>query len=163
MRTIRPFLLAILIAAALPAHAAQDYVDIEKRLTPEQIKATGLDRLSGPQLELLNTLLRDDQRAAVETAVEASRDESERRVLGTWFGSKGVEPIASTARGEMRGWSRGTVFTLENGQRWRVVEGDYYAGKPFTDPKVLITPGKISGWYLKVEGHNPQAKVQRID
>lgn len=159
MRPHRSLLLALLFAIALPAYAAREYTDIEKRLTAEQMKATGLDQLSTAQLELLNSLLRDDQKAVVA----ATREESETRVLGTWFGKDGIEPISSTVKGDLRGWSRGTVFNLENGQRWRVIEGDYYIGKPIGNAKVLVTPGKISGWYLQVEGHNPRPKVQRID
>lgn len=157
--TLRLALAALLLATIASAQAAREYVDIEKRLTAEQLKATGLDQLSSEQLNLLNSLLRDNQKAVVE----ATRDESEKRVLGTWFGKGGVEPVASTIKGDLRGWSKGTVFTLENGERWRVTEGEYYVGKSLAGRKVLVTPGKISGWYLQVEGHNPQPKVQRLD
>lgn len=160
MRMLAPLSLALVLACtALPALAAREYVAIQKRLTPEQMKATGLDQLTQAQLDLLDSLLREEQK----TVVEATRKESETRVLGTWFGKDGMEPISSSVKGDLRGWSRGTVFTLENGQRWRVTEGDYYMGKPVSNPKVLIAPGKISGWYLQVEGHNPRPKVQRVD
>lgn len=153
------FITAILLALAGNAHAESGYVDIEKRLTAEQLKATGLDQLSSEQLRLLNSLLDDEQ----QSVVKAAKAESEKRVLGTWFGREGAEPIASTLTEDFRGWSPGTFFNLENGQRWRVIEGKYYVGKPSQGTKVLLTPGKISGWYMQVEGHNPRAKVQRVD
>lgn len=159
MRLMLSVVLATALLAAAPARAAREYVDIEKRLTAEQMKATGLDQLSTEQLTLLNNLLRENQKAVVE----AAREESETRVLGTWFGKGGIDPVSSTVAGDLRGWSKGTVLTLANGQRWRVIDGEYFAGKPISNAKVLITPGKISGWYLQVEGHNPRPKVQRID
>lgn len=150
---------AVMLTCAGNAHAEPGYVDIEKRLTTEQLKATGLDQLSSEQLRLLNSLLSEEQ----QNVVKAAKADSEKRVLGTWFGREGADPVASTLKGDFRGWSVGTIFNLENGQQWRVIEGSYYAPKRTQAPEVLVTPGKISGWYMQVKGHNPQAKVQRID
>lgn len=159
MRIFLPLALAVaLLMHTAAAHAERNYVAIEKRLTPEQFKATGLDQLSSEQLELLNSLLSEEQK----TVVQATKAESVGRKSGGLFGGGG-EPINTTLKGEFKGWSKGTTFTLENGQRWRVVEGDYYVGKAVPAPKVQVTPGKISGWYLRVDGHNPSAKVQRLD
>lgn len=152
------FLIAILLAPAGSAWAGGDYVDIEKRLTAAQLQATGLDQLSTEQLRLLNALLSDEQ----QSVVKAAKAESEKRVLGTWFGREGAEPVASTLVDDFRGWAPGTIFNLENGQQWRVIEGKYYVGKPTQGVKVLVTPGKISGWYMQMQGHNPRAKVQRV-
>lgn len=159
MRLLLSVAVATLLFIVAPARAASEYVEIEKRLSADQMKATGLDQLSAEQLGLLNTLLRDNQKVVVE----AAREESETRVLGTWFGKKGIEPVSSTVKGDLRGWSQGMVFNLANGQRWRVTEGEYHIGKPVSNAQVLITPGKLSGWYLQVEGHNPRPKVQRIE
>nr|WP_298129970.1 hypothetical protein [uncultured Pseudoxanthomonas sp.] len=151
--------LALLFGACSPAWAARDYVALEKRLTPEQMQATGLDTLNAEQLRLLNALLSEEDRATVE----AVRKDDGPRVTGTLFGGAGLEPVTSTLTGNLHGWSRGTVFTLANGQRWRVTEGDYSATKPLGNAKVVVSPGKISGWYLQVDGHNPRPKVQRAD
>ncbi len=158
MRPIRTLLFTALLAAALPLQA-RDYVAIEKRLTAEQMKATGLDQLSGEQLALLNSLLDENQREVVK----ATREDSATRVRGASFGNDGVNAIASTLVGELRGWSRGTVITLANGQRWRVTEGDYTSMKRISNANVVITPGLVGAWYLSVEGHVPKPKVTRID
>lgn len=159
MLTSRLMVLALLFGACSPAWAARDYVALEKRLTPEQMQATGLDTLNAEQLRLLNALLSEEDRATVE----AVRKDDGPRVTGTLFGGAGLEPVTSTLTGNLHGWSRGTVFTLANGQRWRVTEGDYSATKPLGNAKVVVSPGKISGWYLQVDGHNPRPKVQRAD
>src|SRR5688572_2586136 len=69
-------LLALSFAPAT-AMAQQAYVDIEQRLTAEQRHATGLDKLSLAQLELLNRLLREESllreaSASVEPAKAAN-------------------------------------------------------------------------------------------
>ncbi len=161
MRLYRLLPLALLCAAALPLHA-REYVDIQKRFTPEQMQATGLDKLSSEQLQLLNSLLDEDRKAVVEEVRKEQRNDGP-RVTGTLFGGNGLDPVTSTLTGDLRGWSRGTVFALANGQHWRVIDGEYYAGKPLGNAKVVVSPGKISGWYLQVEGHNPRPKVQRAD
>ncbi|MEJ1096960.1 MULTISPECIES: hypothetical protein [unclassified Pseudoxanthomonas] len=160
MRIFLPLVLAsALLMHATVAQAERNYVPIEKRLTAEQLKSTGLDQLSAAQLELLNSLLSEEQK----TVVEATKAESVERPSGKRFSGVGTQPINTRLKGEFRGWSKGTIFNLENGDRWRVIEGDYYALKAIVDPKVQVTPGKISGWYLRVEGHNPSAKVQPLD
>lgn len=152
-------LAASLFSTAIPAIAQDGYVNIEQRLSAEQLRATGLDGLSAEQLALLNELLQQDR----QSAVQAYQKDAHTRDSGGWFGGNDAEPLTSTVAGEFRGWSSGTVLRLANGQRWQVVDGNFYLGKPLADPKITISPGKISGWYLRVEGQNPSAKVKRID
>ncbi|WP_454829434.1 hypothetical protein [Pseudoxanthomonas wuyuanensis] len=152
-------LAAMLLAAAMPAIAQDGYVKIEQRLSAEQLRATGLDGLSAEQLALLNELLRQDR----QSAVQAYQKDAQTRGSGGWFGGNDTQPVTSTVTGEFRGWSNGTTLQLANGQRWQVTEGSFYLGKPMADPRITISPGKISGWYLQVEGQNPRAKVKRID
>lgn len=55
--------------------------------------------------------------------------------------------------GSFRGYSPGTVLTLANGQKWRVVEGSYWA--PAKDAnklrKVVIEPGALGSFFLKID------------
>ena len=153
--------LALVLAAGTTTGAERAYVPLEQRLSADQLRATGLDRLSRAQLELLNTLLRDEQAAhgkAVRTEVQA-----ERQGRGGLFDSAGREPVVSTLKGDFRGWSGIQTFALDNGQTWRMVEpGDLYLRRALVRPKVTITPGLVGAWYLQVEGVPNRAKVTRI-
>lgn len=60
--------------------------------------------------------------------------------------------MASSLKGEFRGWQDGTVFELENGRCWRVIEGDYSTKPWLASPKVTLKPGFLGSWYLHVEG-----------
>ena len=157
MRLLPLTLSLLILTMPLLAAAQQRYVPIEQRLSPEQLQATGLDTLSAQQRQLLNQLLSDEQ-AVVEERVEKSA----RSRLAGLLDRKQAEPVRAAIKGEFRGWVAGSVIELDNGQRWRVTEGELYLRKPMAHAQATITPGMVSGWYLQVEGQSPRAKVQRL-
>ena len=153
----RTFALALTLTTALfqvPAMAAQPYVAIEKRLTQEQLHAAGLDTLSAEQLATLNRLLSDEQAARARDQAQDGVGLREKRVE--------AEPVSATAKGDAPGWPKRHVVELDNGRRWRVVEGELYLGKATGSRKVTIEPGAFGAWYMQVDGHTPRLKVQRV-
>ena len=52
---------------------------------------------------------------------------------------------------------------VDNGQRWRIVDGGVTFPRPRTDPKVTIAPGFLGAWYLRLDDGTPPIKVQRVD
>jgi hypothetical protein len=149
-----------LLLASFAVLAKQPYVDIEQRLTAEQLRATGLDQLSPEQLQLLNSLLRED----VVKAVEASKTEAatERASSSSLIGLND-QPIRSRVKGSVGGWEPGTVFELENGQNWKVLKGSMKLRKPFESPEIVVVPGIAGRWFLQVDEDLPKARVYRID
>ncbi len=166
--------LAIIFSASFAVFAQSAYVDIEKRLTAEQRRATGLDGLSAEQLALLNTLLRDGEaahlaeaeaQAKAEVHADATRDQplpSERRTGGDFIGFNDA-PIRSRVKGEVAGWAPGDVFVLENGQQWKVLKGKMTLSRPLQSPEILIVPGIAGRWFLQVGEDMPKPRVYRID
>lgn len=145
----------VLMLAAGSAQAQDAYTPIEKRLTGEQMRATGLDQLSAAQLELLNRLLKED-RADALGAVRA-----EERAVAARATEAAREPVESRIVGAFRGWQPGTLLTFENGQQWRVSEGELNI-RAVDSPKASVRPGLVGAWYLRVEGQSPTAKVTRV-
>ncbi|HEY0504867.1 MAG TPA: hypothetical protein VGD42_15400 [Lysobacter sp.] len=153
-------MLALAAGLSFPALAAEpEYVPVEQRLSPEQLHATGLDTLSSAQLALLNQLLREDRTQALRTA-ETQRDIDD---AGLRERRAPTQPVVATVNGEVRAWSKGQTVLLDNGQRWRVVDGGLTLGKPVSNPKVTIAPGVLGAWYLRMDGNAPPVKVQRVD
>lgn len=171
MTTATHRLLVWLLLALLPGMAlAQQtgHVDLEQRLTPQQLQEVGL---TPTQLQLLNRYLREDdaRRGAqapsgppVETAryedADGKRKQDESSLVG--FSDK---PIKSRARGTINGWAPGTVFELENGQSWKVLKGEMELRKPKDAPEVEVIPGIAGRWFLQVDPDMPKARVYRID
>jgi len=65
--------------------------------------------------------------------------------------------------GDFHGWSPGTVFSLENGQRWQVTDSTTYATPP--EPglrKVRIAPGALGSFFLEIEGVRQKPRVKFV-
>lgn len=64
--------------------------------------------------------------------------------------------------GEFRGWQTGTVFNLENGQRWRVESGSYNTPPEAGPLKVRIVPGLMGSFFLEIEGVRQKPKIKFV-
>ncbi|MGV8930722.1 MAG: hypothetical protein ACOH1R_01225 [Luteimonas sp.] len=170
MRSLHPLMftpavaLALLFGCALPAFAqdAATKPAIESQMTPQQFKAAGLDKLSSGELANLNawlnhTIIAETTKAAVQAK---SKVETENRGFFS-FGS--FEPIVAKIAGEFTGFGKNKVYTLDNGQQWRQTDTASLAGVRVNNAGVRITPGKIGNvWYMKLDGYNTRAKVERV-
>lgn len=158
-RTIRPLLLATLLALAPAAFAQQP---IEQQMTPEQFKAAGLDQLNAAQLSNLNAWLNrtlENETAKAAATAKKKVEDDNRGFLN--FGS--IEPVVAKIDGEFRGFGSGRSYTLDNGQVWEQIDGASLAGVRLSAPQVKINPSLIgNAWYLSVAGYNTRAKVQRV-
>jgi hypothetical protein len=169
MRPIHCILLAALLA--LPSFAlAQQAPPIQQAMSAEEFRAAGLDKLSAEELARLNAWL--DRRVEQETAVaaaaaaEQAREEGRKEVVEKnrgffHFGSE--EPIVASIDGEFNGFGKGRRYRLDNGQVWEQTDSSTLAGVRRTNPGVRIRPGLMGAWYLRIDGYNTQAKVQRIE
>lgn len=160
-------LLALVLLPSL-AGAQTAYRDLEHRLSPEQLRQTGLDALTPAQLALLNRLLREDaEREAAAAppapaAVPAMAGAAPGRDDAGLLEGAGDGPIRSRLLGDVAEWAPGTVFALENGQQWRVLKGSLKLRKPMQAPAIVVVPGVSGRWFLQVDEDLPKARVQRI-
>lgn len=167
------------VLAALPARAAEPYVPLERRLTPEQLHATGLDTLSPEQRALLDRLLSESQGQAVEDARAQARADAEieaaaqrrqheeaaaqaPRGPGRFVGLDDG-PIKARIAGDVSGWQPGDVFTLDNGQQWKILKGSLSLRTPLHAPEVRVVPGIAGRWFLQFDEDLPKPRVYRID
>lgn len=157
MTSLRLLALAALLGVAMNAWAQQS--SIEQRMTPEQFKAAGLDKLSAAELAQLNAWL-DQQRGTRADKAPEEQAAPERR--SDAFVGVDDGPIHGRLKGAVDDWAPGTVFELENGQRWRVLKGRMHLKKPLQSPEIVIVPGMLGGWFFQVDENLPKARVERI-
>ncbi len=167
MRQFRMLLcLAVLMAGSPMAWAKdKDYLPLEKRLSTEQLRETGLDTLTPAQLARLNELL---GASALANAPQASPQAApatpvlQPGVDKPLFGFTDA-PIKSRLKGTVTGWQEGTVFELENGQQWKVLKGYMTLPKPMQNPEIRVVPGIVGRWFLEVHEDYPKARVYLIN
>lgn len=153
-----------LLSGLLSVHAQEPPAQpaIERQMTPEQFHAAGLDKLSAQELANLNAWLNKTLDAETTRAATRAKEKVEDENRGFFdFGSD--EPIASRISGEFRGFGKNRLYTLDNGQQWRQTDAASLAGVRLDNPGVEITPSLVgNAWYMRVEGYNTRAKVERV-
>jgi hypothetical protein len=149
------------LAAAQPAPQPSDQRPIEQRMTPEQFRAAGLDKLSPEELAALNAWLRGTLQAET-TRAAAEAEQKVKDVNRGFFDFGSADPIVARMVGEFRGFQKGQHYTLDNGQVWEQTEAARLAGVKLANPEVAITPGVLGVWWMKVGNYNTRAKVRRI-
>lgn len=137
--------------------SAGEFTPVEKKMTPEQMKAAGLDKLSSSELSYLNDWLD----GKIDEAVEAEIKKDEKNWLGFNKSKNERDNIELTIDGEFKGWSGNTLFRMTNGQVWKQIgEGSYRYNAD--SPKVRMEPKSLGSWKMYVEGVSRGVKVKRI-
>jgi hypothetical protein len=160
---LRPLWNSLMFAAlfaAAPVVFAQP--PVEQQMTPEQFKATGLDKLSAQELANLNAWLNNTLEVETTKAAKQAKElvETENRGFLS-FGKS--DPIVAKVTGEFRGFAKGHRWTLDNGQVWEQVDNASLAGIRKAEPQVRITPSLVgNNWYMQIEGFNTRASVKRV-
>jgi len=70
-----------------------------------------------------------------------------------------IATVESRITGGFTGWQDKAIFTLENGQRWQVVNANSYYTPVIKNPAVKITPSALGGFWMTIEGVNQRVKV----
>lgn len=182
----------ILIIALLCGHFTATAGEFTKNLTPENLRASGLTKLTPEELAQLETLVEAYKTGAVEKAVvalpppptaapaanptPALEVRPSKGVLPDWVGAlitlkraenvpaKKQQALESRLAGNFDGWSGHTNFKLENGQIWTLVnnEESYVWVPALKSPKVKIFPAAFGTFWLEVEGVTQRVRVRPI-
>ena len=156
MKKLMLFVLLCLLAAHVLARTPTQQLTIEKVMTAQEMRDTGIATLNTSQRQALDDWL---SRYTL-------------RVLGVAMQQEGAAPasasvrtscspaIESTISGEIEGWEGETIFKLDNGQIWQQAAYDYtyfYAYRP--DVTIYQTS---AGCRMKVEDETDTVLVKRI-
>jgi hypothetical protein len=147
--------------------------EFSKTLTPEEFSAAGLAKLNADELARLNALIEAQRSSSAEKArreAKGQRPVTEKegglldRLRVVLAPGTAIEyaTVETQLTGSFRGYEPGSVLTLANGQRWRVVEGSYWA--PAKDAnkvrKVEIVPGVLGSFFLRIDdGGRPKVTL----
>jgi hypothetical protein len=159
--------------------------NIEQAMSPEEFRAAGLDKLSAAELVELNLWLArrgsGETASAAAPAVPAQAATSSAQPATAPVVDNGppilaknrspgaprpvettVDEVNSRLVGYFEGWRKGTIFKLENGQHWRVIDDRRFEVSSEDSPLVRIKRGFMDSWMMKFGDYNRGARVQRI-
>lgn len=130
-------------------------------MTPEEMNATGVSRLSPKERQSLDVWLNRYTNLLVKSTAAVPKEQpSATRRAPTRGISQCPTAIESTIAGDFEGWSGETIFKLDNGQIWEQAEYSYTYSYAFR-PEVTIFP-TASGCKMKVEDEDEMILVRRI-
>ena len=72
-----------------------------------------------------------------------------------------LDAIESSLEGLVDGWEANTVFTLANGQRWKVTDGTRGVMN-LRNPRVWVRRGALGSFRIEFEGSKQTAFVKRL-
>jgi|CXWL01.1.fsa_nt_gi hypothetical protein len=161
--------LALLTAGASFAQS-QSFSSLEERMSAQDFRQAGLEKLSPEELAALNAWIERSVRLA-DPAVAAAVAQGQAVNVDTakpaeasqvGFETARREEFSAHIQGSFSGWSGDTQFVLDNGMVWEQAEDDHFKHKDVDNPSVTITPGAFGSWRLQVEGSNRTTLVKRI-
>lgn len=146
-----------------PTTAAAQTADapIEQRMSADEFKAAGLDKLSAAELANLNRWLNGTLKTETAKATQSAIAVAKQKAQGFFDFDGNRESIRSTIVGDFRGFSNGRVYKLANGQEWEQVESAELNVRK-ANPGVELRPGIMNSWWMLIDGYNTRAKVRRI-
>lgn len=157
MRLARLLPLLISAALALPAvsFAADQYVPLQQRMTPEEFKAAGLDKLSADELKNLDTWLSGHGKVVTKVVDQAGKPVF-------YPTSEKAGPVTAHVQGGFKGFNGHTQLALDNGQVWQQADGTQISCLASENPKVTIRRSLMGNWMAAVDGCNDTAPLTRV-
>lgn len=129
-------LLTFSLGASAQARSEDENANIQQSMTPEEFKASGLNKLSPEELANLNSWL---QGYRLKAEKKAALRESKTK----------LDLIVSRIDGEWGGIGPGEIITLEDGTKWKLANKDEHYGGHADHPAVAIYKS-LFGWKMRV-------------
>ena len=153
------------LASAQDTAASENFPGVKKALTPDQYAATGLDKLTPEERANLDSYLKGYFSGATQQVVQQAVAKASAQAVDQAVKERKVEPptlIESKIVGTVSGWSsNGTVFLLENGQRWKTTDNERRYFTPLTNPDVFIVKESLLGYRMAIAGGGA-VRVRRV-
>lgn len=147
------------------AAAAKDAPPVDTLMTPEDYKASGLDKLSDAERAHLSQWLERYREGAVIGPVVKKKpsqmDEVEKEQYKKEEQEKDKEIIAKVIPA-FRGWSGKTVFRLDNGQTWQQRQASRFRYSD-GDSTIIIKRNFLGKYVMKHQASGRAIGVKRID
>ena len=159
---MKPYLIAFffVLSAGMANAQSGDDRSIQEKMSPQEFKAAGLDKLDKAELKNLNDWINGVKTVVIEKPVIVEK------VVTVPATEKAVEPtedFQSTIVGEFSGFRGSTRITLANGQIWDQADNKQLFVKKIKDAKATFSYSSFAGWKVQIEGYNAWIRVKRAN
>jgi hypothetical protein len=148
--------------AATPLVFAQnsDFPGVQKAMTPEQLAATGMNKLTPAEREKLDQFIRGYVGVSNKRAAEVAAASAVERAVQQ---NKVRPPEVTESRmvHDYKGYNSRTILTLENGQKWKPADGGEEMQPTVSRPAVVILHDSF-GYKMFIEGSR-MIRVVRVN
>jgi hypothetical protein len=148
--------IALCVLSPISAWAqAAEFPGLEKAMSSQEYDAAGLQKLTAEERARLDEFIRGFVSSSNQVAAQKAVDRAVKERKAT-----PPDIIQSRIVGPFTGFTGSTVFTLENGQRWRQAQPDSRYFPKVEAPPVIIVKDTI-GYRMYVAGGG-DVRVSRI-
>jgi hypothetical protein len=148
--------IALCVLSPIPAWAqTAEFAGVEKTMSPQEYDAAGLQKLTAEERARLDEFIRRFVSSSNQVAAQKAVDRAVKERKAT-----PPEIIQSRIVGPFTGFTGSTVFTLENGQRWRQSQPDSRYFPKVESPPVIIVKDQI-GYRMYIAGGG-DTRVSRV-
>jgi hypothetical protein len=148
--------IALCVLSPIPAGAqTAEFPGVEKTMSPQEYDAAGLQKLTAEERARLDEFIRHFVASSNQVAAQKAVDRAVKERKAT-----PPEIIQSRIVGPFTGFTGSTVFTLENGQRWRQSQPDSRYFPKVESPPVIIVKDQI-GYRMYIAGGG-DTRVSRV-
>ena len=148
--------LAVCIFLPIPAWAqSAEFPGVQKAMSPQEYDAAGLQKLTSEERARLDEFIRRFVASSNQVAAEKAVDRAVKERKAT-----PPEIIQSRIVGPFTGFTGSTVFTLENGKRWRQAQPDSRYFPKVESPPVIIVKDTF-GYRMYIAGGG-DIRVSRV-
>jgi hypothetical protein len=155
MIRLRYSLLSAALALCCLSAQAQQADGLQQRMTGDEFKAAGLDKLSPQELQSLDGWLSAHGKVTTRVVTETGKPVF-------YPGSQKRTTIYTHITGHFDGWSKEHEFTMANGQVWKTIDPDPQACRASDNTEVQIKPSLMGTWMMYVPSCYENAHVKRV-
>lgn len=155
---IRPRHLLLPLLLALPLCClsvhAQQADGLQQRMSSEEFKAAGLDKLTPQELSNLDHWLRTNKKTVTKIVDSSGKP--------VFFTQGKRHKFDAHLVGHFGGWQGQSEVTLDNGQVWKQVGSETPPCMTADHPAVKVKPSLMGNWLMYVHGCNDTVHVERV-
>lgn len=158
--SIRARHIALSLVLALPvcgmsALHAQSASNLQQRMSSEEFKAAGLDKLSPQELQNLDSWLSRHTKSTTKIVDSAGK-------TVYYPGDQKRTTIFTQVRGHFDGSNKDQIFTMANGQQWKSIDGESHKCPAGENTEVQIKPSLFHTWLMFVPSCYDNLHVKRV-